>query len=170
MNGGIYIPALPQGVERLKRYTKNILKLGQLYQDPEDGNIYRWIEVDGSSASVKTGESLTDTATFGTVTNDRTAAFLRCSGVGEAGLTLSPGEFGFVLVRGNHASLELDGDDDVVKNDTIYLHASTDGVGDRAVIGAASNGVTKLPFAQANANDITSGDRVSAYVNCKEFV
>lgn len=170
MNGGIYIPALPQGVERLKRYTKNILKLGQLYQDPADGNVYRWVEVDSASASVKTGESLTDTATFGKVTSDRTAAFLRCSGVGEAGLVLSPSEFGFVLARGVHASLKLDGGDDVVKNDTIFLHTSTDGVGDRAVIGAASNGVTKKPFAQANANDITSGNRVAAYVNCLEFV
>lgn len=170
MNGGIYIPALPQGVERLKAYTSNILDLGQLYQDPTNGDIVRWVEVDSASASIKYGESVTDTSTRGTVTSDRTSAFLRCAGVGEIGVTLAPGEFGFLLVRGTHASLKLDGGDDVVLNDTIILHASTDGVADRAVIGAASTGVTKKPFAQANAADINSGTRVAAYVNCLEFV
>ena len=136
-------------------------RAGQLVIDPATGYFYRYVQFKDAVAYAD-GQSVTWATMMTAVTNDRAGG--SSIGVIPAGVCLrvmTQNYYGFILVRGYHATLATSGADDIVIGESLILHATTDGTCD----GVAATATTTASFGFATAADVDAANTVAGTVN-----
>lgn len=137
-------------------------RLGELFVDPQTGYIYRYVQFKDAVTYAAGHVCTWATATSQTaVTNDRAGG----SSVGAivAGIcqaVMTQNYYGFILVSGFYATILTSGADDIVVEESLIAHATTDGACD----GVAAGSTTTASFGVAASADDNSGNFVAGYV------
>lgn len=131
---------------------------GQLGQFMEkDGAKYQLVQFKSTTTTIAAGTPVmwTDRANF--VVSAKVADTKRNEVAGVALGTVTAGSYGFIQVRGNHATVLANGDDDIAQGDVIIFGA-TDGVVDSTAAGTAP---LYVPLGVASAADVDANNTVA---------
>lgn len=148
------IQALPMGVELADIDDAPKLDLGTVYEDVVNNKAYRYVRnSSGSAVTFALGNSAVDmVATPGVVTADRSEAAQSKRASGIAISLLTPGDYGWVQIRGRNLVATTNGDDDMVVGDHMILGA-TDGDLDGIALAAA---LTDVPVGRVVVDEASA--------------